>query len=202
MDRVRTLRRLAPFTAALLASAPVLAVQPGYAPDGYGPDDDGDAYDTAQMLRAEPLVHSVRIVEPRQECRSEVRYVPVRQRRGSGDTGPATLVGGVLGAVIGHQIGHGDGRGVGTVAGALIGGAIGHGMAQEQARRDTVSGYRDDEYRAVQGEQCVTRAVERHEDRIDGYRVTYRYNGHIFSTQLPNDPGTTLRVRVNVQPVG
>ena len=45
-------------------------------------------------------------------------------------------------------------------------------------------------------------SVERYEERVDGYRVTYRYNGHIFSTQLPRDPGGTLRVRVNVEPVG
>lgn len=211
MDRTpaRTLRRLAPLSAALLISAPLMAGQmPGAY--GYGSGDDwragdvdadGDGYDMAQVLRSEPMLHSVRIVEPRQECRTEVRYVPVRERRGSVDAGAATLVGGVLGAVLGHQIGQREARGVGTVAGALLGGAIGHQVAQGQGGR-AESGYRDDELRAVQGEQCVTRAVERYEDRIDGYRVTYRYNGRIYSAQLPRDPGATLRVRVNVQPVG
>jgi uncharacterized protein YcfJ len=207
----RTLRRLLPLSTALLVTVPALAGQPAYAPDAYGAGDpwsapdgdlDAEAYDLAQVLRAEPQVHSVRIVEPRQECRTEVRYVPVRERRGAVDTGAATFVGGVLGAVVGHQIGQREARGVGTVAGALIGGAIGHEMAQGQVRRAGETGYRGEELHAVQSEQCVTRALERWEDRIDGYRVTYRYNGHIYSTQLPRDPGATLRVRVNVQPVG
>jgi len=189
---------------ALLAGTPLLARQPMQ--DSYGPaadpawrgdgeSYDGGTYDIAEVLRSEPQTRIVRIVEPQQECHREVRYVhSVERRAGGPDSGAATLVGGVLGAVLGHQVGRGESRGIGTVAGALIGGAIGNELARGPAR--------DDDIRPVEAERCQVHSVERYEERVDGYRVTYRYNGHIFSTQLPRDPGGTLRVRVNVEPVG
>jgi uncharacterized protein YcfJ len=39
------------------------------------------------------------------------------------------------------------------------------------------------------------------EERIDGYHVTYRYKGEIFTTRLPYDPGDRLKVQVSVTPV-
>lgn len=204
--------RLGLMSAALLASAPLLARQP--LQDAYAPaadpawradasSYDGGTYDTAEVLRAEPLIRTVRTVEPQQECRREVRYVRTAERRAGGpDSGAATLVGGVLGAVLGHQIGQRESRGVGTVAGALIGGAIGHELARDPGRDGLAADAREDDVRPVEAELCQTHSVARYEERVDGYRVTYRYNGHIFSTQLPRDPGGTLRVRVNVEPVG
>ena len=37
-------------------------------------------------------------------------------------------------------------------------------------------------------------------ERIDGYRVTYEYNGCEYDTRLPYDPGQKIRVRVAVAP--
>ena len=204
--------RLGLTLAALLAGTPLLAQQPvrgfyGPAADPAWRDDaaiyDGGTYDTAEVLRSEPQTRIVRIVEPQQECHREVRYVRTAERRAGGPyRGAATLVGGVLGAVLGHQIGRDESRGVGTVAGALIGGAIGHELARDPRIDGLAADAREDEVRPVEAERCETHSVERYEERIDGYRVTYRYNGHIFSTQLPRDPGGTLRVRVNIEPVG
>ena len=39
-----------------------------------------------------------------------------------------------------------------------------------------------------------------YEDRVEGYRVTYEYNGRRQTTQLPYDPGDRIRVRVDVRP--
>ena len=56
--------------------------------------------------------------------------------------------------------------------------------------------------RTVEREVCRTRYEERLDREIDGYRVTYRYNGRDYRTQLPYEPGERLRVRVAVDPVG
>ena len=40
----------------------------------------------------------------------------------------------------------------------------------------------------------------RTEERLDGYEVTYRYNGQVGTTFTQRDPGPTLRVSVNVVP--
>jgi uncharacterized protein YcfJ len=106
-----------------------------------------------------------------------------------------TLLGGIIGAAVGNQIGRGDGRRAATAAGAVIGAAIGNNQAQRR-----VSGY--SETRAHDVERCSTRYEERYEERIDGYNVTYVYNGRQATTRLPYDPGDRIRVRVDVRPDG
>jgi len=39
------------------------------------------------------------------------------------------------------------------------------------------------------------------EERLEGYDVTYRYDGEVYSTRTRNDPGDTIRVSVSVVPV-
>ena len=51
-------------------------------------------------------------------------------------------------------------------------------------------------------ERCETRYREHREERIDGYRVLYRYRGQKYMTEMPYDPGNRLRVRVDIRPVG
>jgi uncharacterized protein YcfJ len=109
------------------------------------------------------------------------------------------ILGGLLGAVIGHQIDGGHSRGTAAIAGAVIGSAIGHEVAEQGhgGARD----YRD-ELRAVDAEHCEIHSEEHVEQRIDGYRVTYSYNGRTYTTQMPSDPGKRIRVRVSIDPVG
>jgi hypothetical protein len=56
------------------------------------------------------------------------------------------------------------------------------------------------ETRRQQDSRCreVRRTV--YEERISGYRVRYRYGGSVYERVLAEDPGPTLRVRVNVRP--
>jgi uncharacterized protein YcfJ len=178
-------------------------------------------YDTADVISAEPLTRQVRVSVPQRECYTETRYVPVTDsgsygydqfgngRFGNGRIGrygndaPAAgqmIMGGLIGAVIGHQIGNQESRKTGAIAGAIIGSAIGHEAAQRSAARR--ADYGSTELRAVDAERCETRTVERYEERVDGYRVSYRYNGRIYTTNMSHDPGSTLRVRVNVAPLG
>jgi uncharacterized protein YcfJ len=43
---------------------------------------------------------------------------------------------------------------------------------------------------------------DREEEELAGYRVTYQYAGETYSTTLDHDPGSRLRVSVNVTPIG
>mgnify|MGYP003694720959 CR=1 FL=1 len=49
-------------------------------------------------------------------------------------------------------------------------------------------------------QRCETRYQETWEERTDGYRVTYVYNGRRQVTEMPNRPGDRIRVRVDVSP--
>ncbi|HEX9473900.1 MAG TPA: glycine zipper 2TM domain-containing protein [Steroidobacteraceae bacterium] len=164
-------------------------------------------YDYARVTHVEPKIRQVRISVPQRECFEEAGYAgnyPPGDSPGYGQGGgerPAAggmILGGLIGAVIGHQFGHGHERGIGTVAGAVIGSAIGHEAAM-QRRGEGDYGYAP---RAQSGERCETRYTERIEQRIDGYRVSYRYNDRDYQTVLPYDPGERLRVRVTVSPEG
>ena len=49
-------------------------------------------------------------------------------------------------------------------------------------------------------QRCETRYRDSWEERTDGYRVTYVYNGRRQVTELPYRPGDRIRVRVDVSP--
>jgi uncharacterized protein YcfJ len=51
-------------------------------------------------------------------------------------------------------------------------------------------------------ERCATTMQEHQEERIDGYRVVYRYHGQKYATEMPYDPGREIRVRVDIRPAG
>jgi uncharacterized protein YcfJ len=165
-------------------------------------------YDYARVTHVEPKIRQVRVSVPRREC-YEVSGYDSDEASGygpgygqGGGERPAAggmILGGLIGAVIGHQFGHGRERAVGTVAGAVIGSAIGHDAAT-QRRGDGQYGYSPP--RAQSGERCETRYTEQVQQRIDGYRVSYRYNDRDYQTVLPYDPGERLRVRVTVSPEG
>ncbi|MET0292683.1 MAG: glycine zipper 2TM domain-containing protein [Steroidobacteraceae bacterium] len=155
---------------------------------------DNSRADYARVVDVQPLVERVRYREPVEQC-----HEVARPERGADRTG-ATLLGGVLGAVVGHQIGSGDGRRVATIAGALVGGAMGN----EAANRNDARRYRDDPYygeRVRYEQHCSVRDEVRYEERVRAYRVTYRYAGREYVTELPYDPGSRLRVAVDARPL-
>lgn len=144
-------------------------------------------YDKARVIKAEPIVRHVRVSTPQRECYTEEVRQPV-YKRGGGDPG-ATLVGGVIGGVVGNKLGHG--RKGATIAGTLIGAAIGN-----QSTRKHEEYYEEVNY----VDRCEVRRSYHTEERVDGYRVSYRYKGEVYRTRMPYDPGKFIRVRVNVSP--
>lgn len=145
-------------------------------------------YDYAKVVDVEPLMTRVRVSTPQRECWDETRVDDRGPRVGAG----GALLGAVIGGVIGHQIGSGRGRDAATAAGAVIGAGIGHRQAERNAGNPPPREY------TVQ--RCDTRYSDHWEERIDGYRVTYVYNGRRQVTQLPYKPGDRIRVRVDVSP--
>lgn len=150
----------------------------------------------ARVVDVDPLVDRVRVVEPYQECRRDWRQERggVVMRRDS-DPG-AAIVGGVVGAVIGHNLVSDRDRGVGTVAGALVGGALGNELGARGYREEYVPP------RAYEVERCRDRPVERWQERVVGYRVTYVYAGRQYTTRMAYDPGRSLRVDYSGRPFG
>ncbi|MEJ0084106.1 MAG: glycine zipper 2TM domain-containing protein [Pseudomonadota bacterium] len=157
-------------------------------------DDRDGAYDYAKVLDVQPLVTRVRVSTPAQECWDETRYDQGGYRGPDSRTAGGTLLGAVIGAAIGNQIGHGDGRRAATAAGAIIGAGIGNSQAQRRA------GYPAPASREYTVQRCETRYHDEWQDRTDGYRVTYLYNGRRQVTELPYRPGDRIRVRVDVSP--
>ena len=157
-------------------------------------NDDDTSYDDARVVAVEPIKREVRREVPVRECWDETREVGGYDPR-NGTTGGAIL-GGLIGGAVGNQIGRGDGRRAATVAGAIIGAAVGHDVAEQ--RRAAEGGARVVREETVQ--RCDTRYETQVEERRDGYRVTYEYQGRTYQTRLPYDPGDRIRIRVAVSP--
>ena len=144
----------------------------------------------AKVVSAEPIYRTVRVSTPRQECYDE-RVVVREPAYRNGDPG-AALFGAILGGVAGHQFGKGSGKSVATAAGALIGA----GVAQNRTRS-----YGSATERVSYETRCNSYDEYRTEHRVDGYDVTYRYQGRTYQTRTPYDPGSRIPVQVDVRPV-
>jgi uncharacterized protein YcfJ len=167
-------------TAIALASALALAAPAALA-------DGGSFQDTARVKDVDPEYERVNV--PRKECYSE--YVPEsRYQRGSkGLVGP--LIGGVAGGLLGAQVGKGNGKVAAAAVGAGIGAIVGDRLSERSGGSV--------EYSEREVRRC--RMVDNWESRIVGYRVTYEYQGRVYTTMLPYDPGRRLPVQVSVTPL-
>jgi uncharacterized protein YcfJ len=171
----------------------VMAAANARADHGDGYERQGAIYDYAEVLSVEPNVRHVTVTTPVRECWDETRYYTVDEHRPGSFAG--ALFGAVLGGVIGHQFGSGSGNDAATVAGALVGAAVG-----SDSGRSEHATYETTEY-ARPVRRCETRYTTREEERVDSYRVIYRYNGRKYATDTPYDPGERIRIRVDVRPV-
>lgn len=227
---MRTTTWKAAFIAITISGAGLaVADSPRWSTQGYGRyGDNGNHYgrsanqgrnsstDYARVVHVEPLTRQVRVSEPRRECRVETVYDRSNYtrtddryyadgRRGDVRATNGAIIGGLIGGALGNQVGRGDGRRIATVAGALIGAAVGHQAASNRSG-DRYSDRYDDRYedryedRGREVERCQVRYQDTYQERIDGYRVTYEYNGREYTTRMPYDPGKRVRVRVDVFP--
>lgn len=169
-----------------------LVASPAFARDrdgSYGYDN-ASRSDYAEVLSARPIYTQVRVSQPRRECREE--QVTYREPRYTGDNAAGAILGGIIGGVAGHQFGGGSGRAVATGIGAVVGAGVGSRAGQYDRGGDTRTSYET---------RCETFDDTHVEDRVDGYDVTYRYQGATYHTTMPYDPGNRIAVNVDVRPV-
>ncbi|MES2626202.1 MAG: glycine zipper 2TM domain-containing protein [Pseudomonadota bacterium] len=150
-------------------------------------------YDEARVLDSTPIYRVVESSSPREECWEE-EVARTERRSNGGDSATPGILGAVIGGAIGNAVGHGRrNEQVGTVVGAILGGSIGRDVGRN---RDT----RSDTYIDTV-ERCRTVYVNEQEEKLVGYDVRYSYNGSQHTVRMPEDPGSTVRVRVDVEPV-
>lgn len=182
----RTSTRIAVAAVALAVSTASLAGGRRHGDEAY--------YVWAKVVDVQPIVRVVQVTTPNRVCWDET----VRHVQHGGDGGHSktpTVLGGIIGGVIGNQFGSGRGRDAATVAGVLLGASVGSDYSRQHRRPAASRVYYTTEQR------CEIENVVHEEERIDGYRVTYRYQGRTFTTRSPVDPGDSIRVRVQVEPV-
>ena len=155
----------------------------------YNNNGDDGFFDTAKVVNVSPIYKTVRIDVPRRECWNEERVVYHNDNRRSATP---VVLGGLLGGVIGSRFGGGKGKDVATVAGVALGATIANDM-----RRNRHPGGSHVEEEQV----CKTSNDYMEEDRIDGYKVRYRYKGNTYVTHMDRHPGKKIKVRVQVSPV-
>ncbi|MDE3020762.1 MAG: glycine zipper 2TM domain-containing protein [Pseudomonadota bacterium] len=131
----------------------------------------------ATVISSEPAY--VEVNRPEQVC----GYTqPEASSPAAGTAG--TLLGGLAGGLLGHQVGNGRGNTAATIVGAIGGAMVGNHVANNIGQQSQ--------------QNCV---MQNHWVREpQGYRVTYRFNGHVFTDTLPYDPGNELNVRISVEP--
>jgi len=150
-------------------------------------------FDEAPVLSSTPVYHLIETRAPRQECWEEDVVHEVRNDRNRSAT--PGLVGALIGGALGNAVGnHKSNKRVGTVVGAILGGSLASDISR--ARRSD-----GDDYYVETRERCRTTYTNIQEEKLVGYDVSYSYNGSRHTVRMPEDPGASVRVRVDVEPV-
>ena len=144
-------------------------------------------YEFAQVVDVQPIYENYQVPENRRVCenRNGNRARNIRQHSNGG----GAILGGLIGGLIGNRFGKGNGRKVATAAGVLVGSSIG-----SKARPN---GYYS--HNRSNKQHCYTQREYRNEQRLNGYNVSYDYNGRIYQTRMQNHPGDRVKVHVNVE---
>jgi uncharacterized protein YcfJ len=150
---------------------------------GYGHRGPELAY--GRVIDVEPMVRYVTVDRPSQECYDDYARQPAPGVAGQ------TIAGGVIGAVIGRQLGGGRGRDLATALGATAGAVIANQRAQ------SILGYREVPVRRC---EMVSQPVT--EQVVEGYLVTYVYQGRRYTTRTATRPGDRIELAVDIRPVG
>ena len=172
-------------------------------------------HDFARVISVQPIIDFYQVSVPVEQCYPERvprdRHANYRGKQ----TRTPEIVGALIGAAVGRKFGSGRGKDVATVAGAVLGGSIGRDVKNSARQRDRRYGNEYD--RAYEGgyggaygdgrgdyqtvSRCEVTQEYRDEEQIVGYDVSYKYNGHVYQTRMPYDPGEKIKVKVTVQPV-
>lgn len=148
----------------------------------------------AELIAAVPVSKQVQVPTSSRECNTvPVTYNQTVQRNRT-STPTNVIVGGLIGGVIGNQVVNGSKRDAATVVGAAAGGYLGYERAKRRNTPETVQRVRYEE-------RCRTVKGSRSELQPDGYDVTYRYQGQIYTTRMQTPPPARFPVTLSVEPV-
>jgi len=149
------------------------------------------SYETVAVVSAQPVYELAQIETPQERCVEE-RILVDRARRQS--SGTPIIVSTIIGGAIGNAVGNNkSSKRVGAVLGAVLGNSVGRDIARQSQSPDTRH------YQIV--ERCETVFVSHEEERLLGYDVTYLFNGQQYSVRMAQNPGSQMKVRVDVQPI-
>jgi uncharacterized protein YcfJ len=95
-----------------------------------------------------------------------------------------TVLGAVVGGVLGNQVGGGSGKKIATVAGAAAGGYAGKQVQSDMQNKDVESTTRR-----------VCKTVQKKEQKIVGYDVTYLLDGKVHKTRMDEEPAERIPVK-------
>ncbi len=137
----------------------------------------------ARVSHVEPLYEVVQVPRQQRECWDEEVHGSRTQHSNGG-----MLVGAVIGGVIGHNLGNERHRRATTAMGTAIGAAIGH---------DSDHSYQSPYHYTEQ--RCTVTTDYLNEERLQGYRVHYRYQGEEYVKRMDRDPGRFVHIRVSHQ---
>jgi len=148
------------------------------------------SYYEANVLQSTPIYRTVETSTPRRECWLEE---VVRESRPQYRSNTPNILGAVIGGAIGNAVGHNKrNQRVGAVVGAVLGASVARDISYTNRTRNV-------QYETV--ERCETVYDSYLEDRLVGYDVVYSYNNREYTVRTQRDPGATIRVRVNIEPV-
>jgi uncharacterized protein YcfJ len=149
------------------------------------------SYETVAVVSAQPVYQLAQIETPQERCVEERILVDRAKRQSSGTP---IIVSTIIGGAIGNAVGNNkSSKRVGAVLGAVLGNSVGRDIARQSQSPDTRH------YQIV--ERCETVFVSHEEERLLGYDVTYLFNGQQYSVRMAQDPGSQMKVRVDVQPI-
>lgn len=137
----------------------------------------------APVVYVEPVIQVVQLNQPQRDCWQETR---TQIRYGSGSA-TGTILGGVIGGIIGHDLGRGHHQDAATVVGTLLGASIGQDLTHSSQVAIPVT-----------QTHCESRNDYAQEERVVGYRVTYRYSDRTYVTRTERHPGSTIRITVTL----
>ncbi|MFT5889237.1 MAG: hypothetical protein ACI9BO_002063 [Zhongshania sp.] len=139
----------------------------------------------ARVTHISPVYERISYTVPSEHCRQETE---VRQHRSNA----APILGAILGGALGNELGHHkSNKRVGTIVGAVLGATVATDIAISRSGTH---------YQTV--DRCEIENREEWREEIVGYNVSYRYQGVIFHTRLPYNPGKHIEIEVNVRPRG
>ena len=152
-----------------------------------------DFDDYARVINVTPQLEQVNV--PRQECRTEYETSQRQPQREQERSAGGAIIGGLAGGLLGSQVGGGNGKiaaaAVGAITGAIIGDRADNG-------NNSYNNNVQDNYESRQVRQC--RNVDNWETRTNGYAVTYEYNNRTYTSVMPYDPGSRIKLHVSLTP--